>query len=54
EDSGNAAGEWNELDDNDDMEMENDRMFEHHDLNDVGYQDVGSTASHINLNDFPH
>ncbi|KAI3956772.1 hypothetical protein MKW92_014023 [Papaver armeniacum] len=48
------AGEWNELDDNDDMEMENDRMFERHDLNDVGYQDVGSSASHINLNDFPH
>ncbi|KAI3903879.1 hypothetical protein MKW92_035158 [Papaver armeniacum] len=53
ENNGNAAGAWNDLDDNDDMELENDRMFERHDLNDVGYQDVGFEGSHFNLNDFP-
>ncbi|KAI3909132.1 hypothetical protein MKW92_042775, partial [Papaver armeniacum] len=53
ENNGNVAGPWNDLDDNDDMELENDRMFERHDLNDVGYQDVGFERSHFNLNDFP-
>ncbi|KAI3833843.1 hypothetical protein MKX03_002183, partial [Papaver bracteatum] len=52
-DIGNAIGEWNELDDNDDMEMEHDRLFERHDLNDVSYQDVGCGEPHFNLNDFP-
>ncbi|XP_026432355.1 uncharacterized protein LOC113329733 [Papaver somniferum] len=53
EDNGTAAGAWNELDGNDDMELGNDRMFELHDLIDVSYQDVGFEDNHFNLNDPP-
>ncbi|KAI3861046.1 hypothetical protein MKX03_016017, partial [Papaver bracteatum] len=56
EDNGNVASDWNEFDDNDDLDLENDMMFELHDLNDVGYEDINVVHedNNFNLNNFPH